>query len=345
MENKVVENKNSIGLTKQDYAGGISTLCTGCGHDQITNHIITACYQLGIDPYDVVKTSGIGCSSKTPAYFLNKSFGINSLHGRMAPLTTGSKVVHPNLIHIGISGDGDTGAIGLGGFVHLIRRNLPMVYIVANNGVYGLTKGQFSPTSDKGTKLKNGDENIFENIDLCSMALDLGCGFVARSFSGDMKQMVAILKAALKYNGTALIDVISPCVTFNNHDGSTKSFSWMKEHDVVLQELGFVAPQEAIQVDYQEGSVEVVTLHDGTVLTLKKINSQTHSVKDKMSAFSALHEAKKNNQVLTGIYYLNPDSKNLIENLNLDKKSLAYQSELSCRGEKSVFEEIMAELS
>jgi len=310
-------NKNKIGLEKKDYAGGVSTLCTGCGHDQITNHIISAFYTLGIDPSDVVKMSGIGCSSKTPGYFMSRSFGFNSLHGRMAPVTTGSKVVNSKMIHMGMSGDGDSASIGLGGFTHLIRRNLPMVYVVANNGVYGLTKGQFSATADKGAKLKTGERNDFATIDLCSLAIDLGCSFVARSFSGDAKQLVPLLQAAIKHNGTALIDVISPCVTFNNHDGSTKSFSWVKEHDISLQELGLVPAEESIEVDYAEGEVEFVDLPDGSRLRLKKLDSRAHNVHDRTAAMSLLYSSRAKGEFLTGLLYIDAKQETVLDSLNL----------------------------
>jgi 2-oxoglutarate ferredoxin oxidoreductase subunit beta len=333
---------NSIGLEKKDYLGSHSTLCTGCGHDQITNHIVTALFQLGVDPYGVAKVSGIGCSSKTPAYFLNRAFGVNSLHGRMAPMATGSIVANPRLKHIGISGDGDTASIGLGGFAHLIRRNAPIVYIIANNGVYGLTKGQFSATSDRGSKLKTGEVNPFETIDVCTMAIDLGCTFVARSFSGDMKQMVTLLKAAFKHKGTAVIDVISPCVTFNNHDGSTKSFSYLKDHDVHLQELGFIAPQEDIQVDYSEGQTQEVVFADGSKLILQKLDSQNHDVHDPVSAIQKIYEARRQGNILTGLFYIREDSQDLIETLGLNREVTFHSfTEDQLRGDQATFQSIL----
>ncbi len=334
-------NTNKVGLEKKDYAGGTSTLCTGCGHDQITHHIISAFYGLGIDPYDVVKMSGIGCSSKTPGYFMNKSFGFNSMHGRMAPVSTGAKVANHRLIHIGMSGDGDTASIGLGGFCHLIRRNLPLIYIVANNGVYGLTKGQFSATSDKGAFLKSGEENLFETIDLCALALNLGCTFVARSFSGDAKQLVPLLQTALKHKGTAVLDVISPCVTFNNHDGSTKSFSWVKEHDISLHELGLVEPAEAIQIDYQEGSVEVIDLPDGSKLKLKKLDPREHDVKNRFQAIKVLYESKQKGELLTGLFYIDQTQQDLIETLHLPASGLTSLQEEDLRPPPREFEKII----
>jgi len=338
---EVTANTNKLGLERKDYAGGASTLCTGCGHDQITNHIISAFYGLNIDPYDVAKMSGIGCSSKTPGYFMAKSYGFNSLHGRMAPVTTGAKVVNPKLTHIGMSGDGDTASIGLAGFAHLIRRNLPMAYIVANNGVYGLTKGQFSATADKGSQLKTGEQNLFETIDLCTLALDLGCTFVARSFSGDAKQLVPLLQAALKHNGTAVIDVISPCVTFNNHDGSTKSFGWVKEHDISLQELGYVPAEEAINVDYAEGATEYVELPDGSKLRLRKLNSREHNLKDRAGAIKALHESRGRGELLTGLFYIDEKQNTLVDSLNLGEKPLALLSEQDLRPSRDSFQKVL----
>lgn len=333
---------NKIGLEKKDYLGGASTLCTGCGHDQITNHIISAFYGLNIDPADVAKMSGIGCSSKTPGYFMSKSFGFNSMHGRMAPVSTGSKVANHHLVHIGVSGDGDSASIGLGGFTHLMRRNLPMVYVVANNGVYGLTKGQFSATSDKGSELKSGEKNPFETIDLCTLALDLGCTFVARSFSGDPKQLVPLLQAAIKHNGTAMIDVISPCVAFNNHDGSTKSFSWVKEHDVILQELGVVSAEEPIQVDYAEGSMEVVELSDGSKLKLKKLKAVEHNIHDRFGAMKLLYESRAKGELMTGLFYIDEKQDNHVQTLNLGSRSMASLTEKECRTSEADFKKIMA---
>jgi 2-oxoglutarate/2-oxoacid ferredoxin oxidoreductase subunit beta len=333
---------NKIGLEKRDYTGSASTLCIGCGHDQITNHIITALFQLGVDPSEVAKMSGIGCSSKTPAYFLGKSFGVNSLHGRMAPMATGSVLANPLLKHIGISGDGDTASIGLTGFAHLVRRNVPMVYIVANNGVYGLTKGQFSATSDKGSKLKTGQVHAFETLDICTLAIDLGCHFVARSFSGDMKQLVPLIKAAFKHKGTALIDVISPCVTFNNHDGSTKSFTYLKEHDVALQELGFIEPREEIQVEYEEGQAQEVSFPDGSKLVLKKLDSQSHDIHDSLSALEKIYEARKKGQILTGLFYIQESSPSLGDILNQNlKKPLSEYRESELRGDEETLHRIM----
>ncbi|MCB0379068.1 MAG: 2-oxoacid:ferredoxin oxidoreductase subunit beta [Bdellovibrionales bacterium] len=302
---------NELGFERNDYKGKKSTLCSGCGHDSITNHIISALFQSSVNPYDVAKLSGIGCSSKTPTYFLEKSAGFNSLHGRMAPLATGVKLVNPKLTVVGISGDGDSASIGLGGFCHLLRRNLPMVYVVENNGVYGLTKGQFSATADVGSSRKSGEINSFSSIDLCSVAIEMGCGFVARSFSGDAKQLVPLLRAALEFNGTAFIDIISPCVTFANHPGSTKSYDAVKEHKWQLQELGFIESKEEITADY-EGST-VITMHDGSKLVLTKVDGDLHDVTDVMAAQKLLFEARQNQQFATGLFYFNEEKPTLLD--------------------------------
>ncbi len=336
---------NSVGLTKKDYSGSPSTLCTGCGHDLISNHVITACYQAGIHPFQLAKMSGIGCSSKIPAYFISRSFSFNSMHGRMAPVATGAKVCNSSLTMLGISGDGDTASIGLGGFAHLIRRNLPICYIVANNGVYGLTKGQFSATADKGAKLKTGSSNPFETIDLCTLALELGCSFVARSFSGDAKQLVPLIQAALKHKGTAFIDVFSPCIAFNNHDGSTKSYNYVKAHDVVLQELGFYAPQEEVLVDFAEGTKELVELPDGSKILLNKIDSRLHNVHDRLEATKVLTESRLKGEVLTGLFYINESETSLIENLDLASKPLAYLQESELRPSEDKFKKVMSRFS
>lgn len=311
---------NTLGFERKDYLGKKSTLCSGCGHDSITNHLISAMFQSAINPYEVAKVSGIGCSSKTPTYFLDKSAGFNSLHGRMAPLATGAKLANSKLKVIGVSGDGDSASIGLGGFCHLLRRNLPMVYIVENNGVYGLTKGQFSATADEGSNRKSGDVNTFSSIDLCSVAIEMGCGFVARSFSGDAKQLVPLLRAAFEYEGTAFIDVISPCVTFANHEGSTKSYNAVKEKKHQLQQLGFIEPKEEISVDY-EGS-QIIELHDGSKLALTKVEEYNHNVSDIMSAQRVLFEAKHKQEFVTGLIYYNQDKETLVTQQMLPEASL-----------------------
>lgn len=312
---------NSIGLSKIDYQGSKSTLCTGCGHDTITSHIVSAYYQSSVNPYHVAKMSGIGCSSKTPAYFLGKSHGFNTIHGRMAPMATGVHIANSQLQLIGVSGDGDTASIGLGSFAHMLRRNVPMVYLIENNGVYGLTKGQFSATADEGSKAKSGAVNPFKNIDLCSMAIDLGCTFVARSFSGDAKQLVPLLDAAIRHKGTAVIDIISPCVAFANHEGSTKSYEAVRAHDVRMQELGFVQPKEEIKVDYAEGAYQEITLHDGSRLMLKKLKD--HDISRADLTIQLLHESRQKGEILTGLFYWNQSAKPLAEVLNLIETPLA----------------------
>jgi len=313
---------NRLGLTKADYTGGKSTLCVGCGHDSITNHIITAFYQSSIDAYHVTKLSGIGCSSKTPAYFLNRSHGFNSIHGRMAPVATGVHLATRAQRLIGVSGDGDTASIGLGSFVHMLRRNVPMIYIVENNGVYGLTKGQFSATADAGSRAKSGGINRYESIDLCSLALEVGCTFVARSFSGDAKQLVPLLSSALRHGGTAFIDVISPCVTFANHEGSTKSFEAVRAQNVQLQELGFIQPQQEIKVNYAEGTTQKVDLHDGSSLILRKLVAADHDISRVDLALERLRESANKGEFLTGLFYWQKDAEPLAEHLRLTERPL-----------------------
>lgn len=316
---------NELGFDRNSYLGAKSTLCSGCGHDSITNHIVSSLFQSAINPYEVAKVSGIGCSSKTPTYFLSKSAGFNSLHGRMAPVATGAKIANRNLKMIGVSGDGDSASIGLGGFCHLLRRNLPMVYIVENNGVYGLTKGQFSATADTGSARKTGELNAFSSIDLCALAIEMGCGFVARSFSGDSKQLVALLRAAFAFPGTAFIDVISPCVTFANHEGSTKSYDKVKERKLQLQQLGYVEAKEEITVDYETSTV--IDMHDGSKLVLTKIDDKHHDVSNDMKALEVLHNARKHHQFVTGLFYYNKDRKNLVEHQELVAKPLTSLAE------------------
>lgn len=312
---------NEVGLTKKDYQGLVSTLCTGCGHDSVSMHIVTAFYELNIKPHQVAKLSGIGCSSKTPAYFLNRAHGFNSVHGRMPSVATGAYVANRKMISIGISGDGDTASIGLGQFAHIIRRNVPMAYVIENNGVYGLTKGQFSATAEKGSALKKGEKSPFEAIDLCSLAVDLGAQFVARSFSGDVKQLLPLLKAAISFDGTAILDVISPCITFNNHEGSTRSYTYVKEHDEYLHEVGFVPSAKTIQVDYEEGTFKEIEMHNGSVVTLKKVDRE-YDPSSRIEAKKILEESKNSGHILTGLFYLDPESKTLADNLNLVDESI-----------------------
>ena len=313
---------NRIGLTVKDYGGLKSTLCTGCGHDVITRQITQAFYDMGVAPYRTAKMSGIGCSSKTTAYFADRGHGFNAVHGRMPAVATGAVLANQTLLAIGVSGDGDTASIGAGQFVHLLRRNVPMIYIVENNGVYGLTKGQFSATADIGSKLKTGVVNDLPAIDLCAMAIELGCAYVARSFSGDMKQLLALLKGAIAHRGTALLDVISPCVTFNNHEDSTKSYKWAKDHEVAIQEIGFVPFFDEITVDYDPGTTQDVALHDGSHIRLKKLR-EDYDPTDKHAAFDLLHEAQEKREFLTGLIYVEPEKKDFLSLLGLPEEPLA----------------------
>jgi 2-oxoglutarate/2-oxoacid ferredoxin oxidoreductase subunit beta len=336
-------NTNRIGLTLADYKGSPSTLCDGCGHDAITSQIIKAAYELGLQPHTVAKLSGIGCSSKTPAYFLSRSHGFNSVHGRMPSIATGVSMANQNLTMLGVSGDGDTASIGLGQFCHIIRRNVPMVYIVENNGVYGLTKGQFSATADLGSKLKTGVLNELPPIDLCSLAIELGCGFVGRSFAGDPKQLVALLKAAMSHKGTALLDVISPCVTFNNHEGSTKSYKYAKEMEIQLHEIGYVPFFEQIAVEYEPGTVTEVEMHDGSHIYLKKLD-RDYNPTDKLGAVTTIHKANEEKQFLTGLLYIDEAKPDFTSMMNLTDEPLATLKEEQVRPPKEALDEIMASL-
>jgi 2-oxoglutarate ferredoxin oxidoreductase subunit beta len=310
---------NDLGFAMSDYDGLKSTLCQGCGHDAITRHLIKSFFELNIQPTQVAKMSGIGCSSKTPTYFMNKSHGFNAVHGRMPSVTTGAKLANENLIAVGVSGDGDTASIGLGQFIHLIRRNLNMAYIIENNGVYGLTKGQFSATADEGSKLKSGEVNNLQDIDCCAQAIELGNGYVARSFSGDAKQCVPLLKGAISYKGLGLVDVISPCITFNNHDGSTKSFSYVKEHDWRLQEIDYVESQEEIAHDQEPGTTKNVGLHDGSYLSLTKL-SEDHDPTNSIKALEILHKAREKQEIVTGLLYVDPDKADYNTLMKLEKE-------------------------
>jgi 2-oxoglutarate/2-oxoacid ferredoxin oxidoreductase subunit beta len=332
---------NIIGLTKTDYRGLESTLCAGCGHDSISSQIITACYELGVKPEAVIKLSGIGCSSKSPAYFMNRSFGFNALHGRMPSVATGALTANHRLQAIGVSGDGDTGSIGLGQFKHMMRRNVRMVYIVENNGVYGLTKGQFSATADVGQELKYAGRNELPPIDLCLEALVADCGFVARSFAGDPKQMVPLIKAALSHRGTALLDIISPCVTFNNSDHSTKSYGWGKANDERINDFTYVPPQEEITVDYAPGEIKAVELHDGSRILLKKLD-ESHDPTDRMAALRLLEDARERQLFITGLIYVSGDRPNLAEHERLGATPLARLSASQIRPSRESLDKIMA---
>lgn len=334
---------NRLGLTLADYKGAPSTLCDGCGHDAITSQVIKACYDVGIDPHNVAKLSGIGCSSKTPAYFLSRSHGFNAVHGRMPSVATGVAMANKDLLLLAVSGDGDTASIGMGQFCHIVRRNIPIVYIVENNGVYGLTKGQFSATAEKGAKLKTGVQNELQSIDLCSLAIELGCGFVGRSFAGDPKQLVALLKAAMSHNGTAVLDVISPCVTFNNHEGSTKSYKYAKEHEVPIHELGYVPFFEQITVDYEPGSTQEVSLHDGSKVTLKKLNHD-YDPTSREQAIATIHQSNKDRQFLTGLMYIDEKKESFTDIMNVDDIPLSRLPEEKLRPPKEALDEIMKSL-
>src|SRR5437870_1744628 len=303
---------NRIGLTVLDYRGGKTTLCAGCGHNAISERIIDAMYEMGVKPERVIKPSGIGCSSKSPAYFMSRSHSFNAVHGRMPSVATGAILANRHLLALGVSGDGDTASIGIGQFIHMLRRNLPIIYIIEDNGVYGLTKGQFSATADAGSKSKSGVINNLPAIDTCMLAVQLGASFVARSFSGDKKQLLSILKAAIAHRGTAMIDVLSPCVTFNDHEGSTKSYAYVKEHDEPSGEVNFVPFFEDITVDYDPGTTTSVTMHDGSKLYLKKV-AEDYNPTDKLSAMRLMHETHSRGEFATGVLYIEPDKDNLLE--------------------------------
>lgn len=306
---------NKVGYIKSDYEGVISTLCAGCGHDSISGAIVQACYEISLEPHRLAKLSGIGCSSKTPTYFLSNSHGFNSVHGRMPSITTGANMANKDLIYLGVSGDGDTASIGMGQFVHAIRRNINMVYIVMNNGCYGLTKGQDSATADYGSVSKAGSDNPYHGINLAGLAMELHASFVARSFSGDKDQLVPLIKAAMSHQGFAFIDIISPCVTFNNNKGSTKSYSYVRDHIESTSEFDFVPVEEEIKVDYRSGSSKVVELFDGSKVHLKKI-APHWDPSDRYRAVSQLHEAQSRGQILTGLLFIDKDSSDLHDKLD-----------------------------
>jgi 2-oxoglutarate/2-oxoacid ferredoxin oxidoreductase subunit beta len=337
------EKTNHIGLTVVDYRGGKTTLCAGCGHNAISERIIDAMYEMGIQPESVAKLSGIGCSSKSPAYFLNRAHGFNAVHGRMPSVATGVALANHKLLALGISGDGDTASIGIGQFVHLMRRNLPIIYVIEDNGVYGLTKGQFSATADLGAKLKTGVINDLPPLDTCIMAIELGATFVARSFSGDKKQLLTILKAAIAHKGTSMIDVISPCVTFNDHEGSTKSYKYSKDHDEPLNELGFVPYFENIELDYGPGESTNVRMHDGSELRLRKLERDYNPI-DKLAALNVLESAHAKGEMLTGVFYVNPEAPSFVDLLNLVDEPLAQLPESMVRPPRQALDEIMESL-
>ena len=306
---------NALGYTRRDYEGAVSTLCAGCGHDSISAAIIQACFELDLEPHKIAKLSGIGCSSKTPTYFLGKSHGFNSVHGRMPSVLTGANLANRELIYLGISGDGDSASIGLGQFAHCIRRAVNMVYIVENNGVYGLTKGQFSATADKGSKARRGAVNTDSPIDLVALALQLGASYVARSFSGDKTQLVPLIAAAIEHKGSAFIDVISPCIAFNNHAGSTKSFDYVREHNDAVNRLDVLTGREPISIEYAPGTVKVVEQHDGTRIALRKIDAD-YDPHDRVGAMAFLQKHAARGQIVTGLLYVDPEAEDLHNHLN-----------------------------
>ncbi len=334
---------NRIGLELAQYKGGKTTLCAGCGHNAISERIIDACYEMGIDATQMIKLSGIGCSSKSPAYFLQGSHGFNAVHGRMPSVATGALLANKRLMAIGVSGDGDTGAIGIGQFVHLMRRNLPMIYIIEDNGCYGLTKGQFSPTADMGSTLKTGAINDLPPIDMCALAIELGASFVARSFSGDKKQLTALLKAGLAHRGTVMLDVLSPCVTFNDHEGSTKSYDYVKEHDDPLHEVSFVPHFEDIAVEQAPGGTEVVTLHDGSRIFLKNVEGE-YDPTDRLSAMRMLTETARRGEYATGLIYIEPDKDDFCTLLNTVDEPLAHLPQARTRPPHAALDELMESL-
>jgi 2-oxoglutarate ferredoxin oxidoreductase subunit beta len=334
---------NRLGLEITVYRGGKTTLCAGCGHNSISERIIDAFFELGIEPSRIAKLSGIGCSSKSPAYFLSQSHSFNAVHGRMPAVATGTLLANRNLLALGVSGDGDTASIGIGQFVHMLRRNVPIIYIIEDNGVYGLTKGQFSATADVGSRSKAGVSNDLPPIDTCALGVELGATFVARSFSGDKKQLLAILKASISHRGTSVIDVISPCVTFNDHEGSTKSYGYMKDHEEPLIDVSYVPYFENIDVDYDPGTTLDVRLHDGSHVRLKKLE-RDYDPTDRLAALTLLNEAREKGEILTGIFYIDPTARDFIERLNLTDEPLALLSEERIRPSKEALDEVMSEL-
>ena len=312
---------NELGLTRRDYEGSVSTLCAGCGHDSVSAAIVQACAQLSLPPHRFAKVSGIGCSSKTPSYFLSHSHGFNSVHGRMPSVATGANLANRDLYCIGVSGDGDSASIGIGQFAHIVRRRINMLYIVDNNGTYGLTKGQFSATNDKGSTSKKGVPNLYEPIDLVSMALQIGATFVARSFSGDKGQLVPLIQAGLKHEGFAFIDVISPCVAFNNHNGSTKSYDYVRGHSGNVIEADFVAPGVEITADYEPGTAEDVRMPDGSTLRLRKLD-EDYDPRDRVQALTHVQRAAEASEVVTGLLYVDPDASDCHEILGTPAEPL-----------------------
>ncbi len=338
-----VQPRNAAGFTRRDYEGGISTLCAGCGHDSVSAAIVQAAYELDIEPHRVAKMSGIGCSSKTPDYFLGASHGFNSVHGRMPSVATGAALANRDLTYLGVSGDGDSASIGLGQFAHAMRRGINMCYIVENNGVYGLTKGQFSATADKGSKSKKGVVNADSPIDLVTLALELGATYVARSFSGDKEQLVPLIKGAIRHKGPALIDVISPCVTFNNHAGSTRSYDYVREHNEAVNRLEVILARDPLETSYAPGSLRRVVQHDGSVLLLRKLGHD-YDPTDRIGAMNHLHERAALGEIATGLLFVNEDGEEMHQNLNTVQTPLNALTDADLCPGASVLETINASL-
>jgi 2-oxoglutarate ferredoxin oxidoreductase subunit beta len=334
---------NRLGLEVLNYKGSKTTLCAGCGHNAISERIVESFYDMGVNPFNVAKFSGIGCSSKSPAYFLGLSHGFNGVHGRMPAIATGALLGNHTVMGIGVTGDGDTASIGIGQFMHLVRRNLPMIYIIENNGVYGLTKGQFSATADLGSTQKSGAANDLPPFDCCALALKWGATFVARSFSGDKRQLQAIIKTAIAHKGLTVIDVISPCVTFNDHAGSTKSYAYMKDHEQALHELDFVPHFEDIDVEIPEGQVMDVPMHDGSHLRIRKLDRDFDPT-NRLAALAALEEAEAKGEVLTGVLYVNTQKPTFMDLLNIGDEPLGTLPESKTRPSRAVLDQVMEEL-
>jgi 2-oxoglutarate ferredoxin oxidoreductase subunit beta len=340
----MAEKTNRIGLTMADYKGGKTTLCAGCGHNAISERILEAMFEMAVPPERVAKLSGIGCSSKTPAYFMNRSHAFNAVHGRMPSVATGALLANRTLLGLGVSGDGDTASIGIGQFVHLVRRNLPLIYIIEDNGVYGLTKGQFSATADVGSTSKSGVVNELPAIDTCLLAIQLGATFVGRSFSGDKKQLSAMLKAAVAHQGTVVLDVVSPCVAFNDHLGSTKSYDYMKDHDEPIHELSFIRSFEEISVDYDVGTTVDVRMHDGSRLQLRKLE-EAYDPRNKAGAIARILESQTRDEVLTGVLYLNTEAPTFFDMLGMVDSPLATLPAETVRPPKRVLDEVLDSLA
>ncbi len=339
-----VEKVNLAGMTRTDYKGAPSTLCQGCGHNSIASQIVAACYELNIVPENVVKFSGIGCSSKSPTYFLSRSFGFNGLHGRMPSLALGAMFADTSLRGMGVSGDGDTASIGMGQFKHLMRRNLPMVYIVENNGVYGLTKGQFAPTAEMGLKLKREGTNLYKPVDICKEAIVSNASFVARSFAGDPRQVKELIKAAMRHRGLAILDIISPCVTFNNQDESMHSYAWGKDHEVRLHDIAFLpvpARDEITVEDFEEGTIRDVELHDGSVIKLKKLEAD-YDPTDRWHALRVLEDADINNYMVTGLIYVDVKAPTMFDLYDLPQQALNRMTERQLRPSRESIDEVNA---